>query len=267
MHFLLESLGFPPGTDFVRLAAEVARTERRGQSFELLGGLGLRAEQAPVPGRSAAQSEAPQDLPIDLWPSFRGASPVRLTVASVERSLDCGGLVTVQGRVGSILEPNPLDLPVAFLEDEAPVAGDVGQVHLCGFSVDVDALGFPSQPCAETNQLRAENRIHGQLDGLGAGRIYPGRLAGPEDAPRLKRLPGFAAPRHVVELEFTIDRVFVLENPLTHEPFDLIETRTGDTRLPLFVSRWQLEEDGFPAPEPGMRLRGAFWLGARPSRG
>ena len=64
MDFLLESLGFPPGTDFVRLADRVHALQRSGRRFELGCGVGLHLDR-PEDVRSRWGDEG-------LWPSFRG---------------------------------------------------------------------------------------------------------------------------------------------------------------------------------------------------
>ena len=250
VHFLLESLGFPPSTDYARLARAVSRTELSGRTFEFGCGLGLHAsregEISPGPASGVRLDRTAPERADGLWPSFRGAAPMRLEIESVARAEEAPQFASLEGRLGELGSWSTASIPIAWMESAAPAAGEIRYVHLCGFAVDVESLGFP----ASSPRFRFESAAtrHGAPFG------------------RLERTDDRCAPRHVVELDLEIDRVFVLENPLTHESFDLVEVLVPGGCLPLFVSRWQLEADGLPTPEPGMRIRGAFWLCANGER-
>lgn len=250
LHFLLESLGFPPGTDFVRLAGAVSKTEVSGRTFEFGCGLGLHGSRRGEAPRANAYGKrlhrtAPERAD-GLWPSFRGAAPVRFEVESVAPAEEAPRFASLQGRLGEVGSSSTASVPIAWMDSAAPAAGEIRYVHLCGFAIDVESLGFLACPPRFSFQ--------------------PGTARQAASFGRFERPLDLGAPRNVIELDLNIDRVFVLENPLTHESFDLVEVLAPGGRLPLFVSRWQLEEDGLPAPEPGMRIRGAFWLCANGER-
>ena len=54
-----------------------------------------------------------------------------------------------------------------------------------------------------------------------------------------------------------------LSNPLTGRPVDLLEVDAPERPLHLFVSPWQLREQGFDAPRPGWRIEGTFFFTGR----
>ncbi len=250
MHFLLESLGFPPGTDFVQLAGAVSKTELSGRAFEFGCGLGLHAgPEVGLSSRAGGGTRLARSAPEradGLWPSFRGAAPMRLEVQTVARAEEAPRFASLEGRLGELGSWSSASIPIAWLDSMAPAAGEIRYVHLGGFAVDVESLQFPA------------SRPRFSFESAAA------RLRTPFG--RFVRSSDRYVPKHVIELDLEIDRVFVLENPWTHEPFDLVEALVPGGRLPLFVSRWQLKEDGLPAPEPGMRIRGAFWLCANGER-
>jgi hypothetical protein len=65
-------------------------------------------------------------------------------------------------------------------------------------------------------------------------------------------------PVGCAEVSLRIQEVAHLENRITKLRFDRIETDAPERPHSLFVSRWQLEQDGLPPPRPGLRIEGTF---------
>ena len=65
------------------------------------------------------------------------------------------------------------------------------------------------------------------------------------------------------EVSVRIKAVRHIRNRLTGIPVDILEVDAPERSLHLFVSPWQLEADGFPAPRPGYRVEGTFLFTGR----
>jgi hypothetical protein len=70
-----------------------------------------------------------------------------------------------------------------------------------------------------------------------------------------------------MELSLLVRAIHHLENPLTRERIELVEADAPGRPLDLFLSRWQLEAHGLPAPRPGWRIEGAFLFNGRVAGG
>ncbi len=58
-----------------------------------------------------------------------------------------------------------------------------------------------------------------------------------------------------------------LRNPITGVDVDLLQVDAPGRPLDLFLSRWQLDKDGLPAPRPGYRIEGTFLFNGRVAGG
>ena len=65
-------------------------------------------------------------------------------------------------------------------------------------------------------------------------------------------------PGGCMEVSARVREVRHLMNPLTGVPVEVLEIDAPGRPLELFLSRWQLEADGLPAPRPGWRIEGSF---------
>jgi hypothetical protein len=83
----------------------------------------------------------------------------------------------------------------------------------------------------------------------------------------LRPLEGADAPGGCMELSLVVQAIHHLENPCTRERIELVEARAPGRPLDLFLSRWQLAEQGLPAPRPGWRLEGTFLFSGRVTGG
>jgi hypothetical protein len=83
----------------------------------------------------------------------------------------------------------------------------------------------------------------------------------------LRPLDGEDEPGGCMELALPVRAIHHLENPFTHERIERVEVDAPGRPLDLFLSRWQLEAHGLPAPRPGWRLEGAFLFNGRVAGG
>jgi hypothetical protein len=274
MDFLLETIGFPPGPATERWMSEQTR---RGGPRRVPSG----------PGMAVFVERGQLDGPLALWPSLLGGSRQRLEIrrlapwppedgpperrprglpgiqALLEGRL-CGPLrsaaygnpsaptaprlpgeaaATVQ-ELSACLVDDPLAAPEDGLPPLAP--GQRADFELAAFALDVEQVaGQPNQP----SQRRGAPRV----------------LASPFEpsGQRVAPLSGRQAPAGCVELELEVRRQRRQANRLTGRVYERFEASLGDGELTLFVSRWQLEQDGLPRPEPGAWIRGCFWIEAR----
>jgi hypothetical protein len=274
MDFLLETIGFPPGPATERWMSEQFR---RGGPRRVPSG----------PDMAVFVERGQLDGPLALWPSLLGGSRQRLWVQRLgpwppedgppERRLRRlhGIQALLEGRLcrsqrstksGSDGAPAALrfagepiapaqelsaclvDDPMAVPEDGLPplAAGQHAEFELAAFALDVEQVAAqPNQP----SQRRGAPRLLASPFEPGGQRVAP--------------LSGRQAPAGCVELELEVRRQRRQANRLTGRVYERFEAGLGDGELTLFVSRWQLEQDGLPRPEPGAWIRGCFWIEAR----
>jgi hypothetical protein len=260
LNFLLECIGFPPDQRLEDLVELVLRDGEpapwRGEArfhrrLVLGGGLELRADKDPgakawslVPHfntarrlRVAVDAIRPlPDSPFDALLSGWAAPPSSLDEPrSRAHGYDHDGLATAQ---------SPGAYPIrAFLTDARKLPprlapGHVLALSVAGFALDVTYIGAND------------------------GGSDPGVLER-ENGASLQPLLGDDDPGGCLEVSLCIEKVLHLVNPITGHPFDLLEVDAPERPHSLFVSRWQLEEDGLPPPHPGLRVEGTFFLSGR----
>ena len=247
MDFLLECIGFPPSTD---LAALAARIRREGEAVALRGPSGEHLRM-PFPGRLEVRLDREEGSTQDsLWPCFESTRRLRVAVEHLQALPDAPFDVLLTGRANPAL---PGDPDGARSDDEYPLAaclwdarklprrlprGHVLAVSLAGFALDVSHVG-----------------------------PEPGGLAGRGEGTILRPLAGADAPGGCMELALVVQAIHHLENPFTRERIELVEVAAPGRPLDLFLSRWQLQAQGLPAPRPGWRLEGSFLLTGRVAGG
>jgi len=251
LDFLLECIGFPPDHDLADLErllrAEGEAVAWRGPSgthlrYPLRGGLEVRLDQED------GQSH------VNLWPHFDVPRRLRVALTSLAPVPDSPFDALLHGTANPPL-PGEV-VPEATGEEYALVAylsnarqlprklprGHVIAVSVCGFALDVSYLG-PNQ-----------------------GVRSPAILDEPCGA-ELLPLAGDDAPGGCMELSLRVRSTRQIENPLTKRVVDVIEVDAPGRPLELFLSPWQLAEQGFQRPRPGWRIEGVFLFTGRVSGG
>jgi len=249
--FLLECIGFPPAYDLPglarRITAEGEKTAWRGPSgihlrYPLGGGLEVRLD------REDGQEH------WTLWPYFDVKHRLRVAVQNMLRLPDSPFDVLLHGIANPPLPDDPwnevsgMDYPLAtYLTDARRLPsrlerGHVLAVSVSGFALDIDYVG-PNEGVRSPYVLEEPN---GALLLPAQGKDRPGGC---------------------MELSLRVRSVRRIENPLSGELVDVLEVDAPGRPLDLFVSRWQLEADGHPAPRPGWRVEGAFLFTGRLSGG
>ena len=253
MDFLLECIGFPPDHGLPALIQTVkAKGEPipyRGPAGEhlrypLSGGLEVRAE------REDGQEH------WNVWPFFRVDHRLRLAVLETRRVPDSPFDRLLFGVANPALPETagtqlgdtvPGSLPeleaeefllTAYVTDARRLpaslpAGHVLAVSVAGFALDVSYVG-PNEGAAA-----AEARAGGR------GALF-------------RPLGQQGDPGGCMEISLRIRSLRHLRNPLTGIEVAVLEGDAPGRPMPLFVSRWQLEEEGLPFPRPGWRIEGAF---------
>jgi len=88
----------------------------------------------------------------------------------------------------------------------------------------------------------------------------------PASTPRgasVSPLGGAEAPGGCAELSVRIQEVRHARNSITGEPVEIVEVDAPERPLHLFLSPWQLAQDGLPSPRPGYRVEGTFLFTGR----
>lgn len=246
MEFLLECVGFAPDTDqdwlrerVLELGEPVAWRGPGGQHLKLrlADGIELRLDQ-----------EEGDDV-VTLLPYFAEPNRLRVGVNTLNAIQDSpfDALLT-----GWVAPPRPGRDPgeppgayrlAAWLTDARKLPrtlrrGHVLAISVAGFSLDVTFIG----PNSESPRLGVQELPRG---------AYIDTLGGPDD-------PGGCS-----DVSARIKEVRQTRNELTGELIEIIEVDAPERPLRLFVSPWQLERDGLPAPRPGYRIDGTFLFNGR----
>lgn len=251
MDFLLECIGFPPHTDLAELAA---RIRREGEAVALRGPRGEH-RRLSFPGGLEVRLDREEGAANDsLWPYYDVPRRLRVAVDGLRRVPDSPFDALLTGRANPPLpedpwcEANGEEYPLsAYLCDARRLPrqlprGHVLAVSIAGFALDVSYVG-PNE--GVQNPYLAEE---------------PGGAV-------LLPLEGSEQPGGCMELSLPVRAIHHLENPLTHEPIEMVEADAPGRPLDLFLSRWQLRNHLLPLPRPGWRIEGAFLFNGRASGG
>lgn len=246
MDFLLECIGFPPQQDpeeLVRLVLDEGEPVAwRGDPenhlrLELGGGLELRLDREPG-----------QDF-WTLLPHYRVPFRLRVAVESIERVADSpfDALLT-----GWASPPGP-DRPdrvapgayrlSTWLTDARRLPRSLSKGHVLAVSVAGFAL---------------EVGYVGSNDGVCRREIL--------DLPRgawVRPLGAPDSPGGCSEVSLRVRELVRVRNDITGRTVELVIADAPERPLPLFVSPWQLSQDGLPEPRPGWRLEGTFLFTGR----
>ena len=254
MDFLLECIGFPPDYDLDALARRVSD---EGDSVAWRGPAGTHM-RLPLTGGVEVRLDREEDQPhYSLWPHFEVRHRLRVAVQAITRVPDSPFDVLLTGIANPPLPLADDDDPRESLGEDYPLAtyvsdarrlpkqlprGHVLAVSISGFALDVTYLG-PNEGVRDPYVL--EEPCGALLVPLGDDE-HPGGC---------------------MELSLRIRSVRHLQNPLTGVRVDRLELDAPGRPLDVFVSRWQLEAEGFDAPRPGGRIEGAFLFSGRVSGG
>lgn len=240
MDFLLECIGFPPDQD---QAALIDRVRREGEPvawrgdpedhlrLPLGGGLELRLDREPEK---------------DFWtlvPAYQVPHRLRVAVDSLRTPPDSPFDALLTGWACPPAPPDPRAGPgeyllATWLTDARKLPrrldpGHVLAVSAAGFALAVDYVG-PNEGVRDPAIL--ERRRGAFVEPLG----------GPDD-------PGGCS-----EVSARVQSIKHVRNPLTGRGVDLLVCDAPERPLLVFVSPWQLSQDGLPAPRPGWRVEGTF---------
>jgi hypothetical protein len=259
--FLLECIGFPPDHPLDDIVERVRRDGEpapwRGPPehhvrLSLCAGLELRADHDPVRGtwsvvphyqshrRLRVSVEAIQSLPDSRFDALLTGWAAPPLPHELEREtfveLSSGGVLVAHA---------PGAYPITmYLTDarrlpaDGVPPGSVLAVSVAGFALDVSYVG-PDEGARDAAVLERET---------GAS---------------IEPLDGPGEPSGCCEVSLRVQEVAHLENPITKLRFDRVETDAPERPHSLFVSRWQLEQDGLPPPRPGARIEGTFLFTGR----
>lgn len=251
MDFLLECIGFPPSTEIAALAE---RIRREGEPVALRGPGGEHL-RLPLPGGLEVRLDREKGEAHDsLWPYYESSRRLRVAIQSLHAVPDSPFDRLLHGRANP---PIPEDVWREVSGDEYPLSaflcdarrlprslprGHVLAVSLAGFALDISYVG-PNEGVLNPH-LREE----------------PGGSA-------LLPLADADQPGGCMELSLLVRAIHHFENPFTHERVELVEADAPGRPLDLFLSRWQLDAHGMPAPRPGWRVEGAFLFNGRVAGG
>jgi hypothetical protein len=244
--FLLECIGFPPGTD---LDALVARVAHEGEPAPWRGP-GERHLRLPLGGGLELRLDREEpDSPWSLLPHYQSPHRLRVAIESVRGVPDSRFDALITGWA---------DPPGAWPRDD----GAPGAYRLCAWLLDARRLPLDLAP---------GNVLALALAGFALDVGYVGPNAGAREAAIIERehgawiepLGGPDDPGGCSEVSLRIQEVRHMRNPLSGEALELIVADAPGRPLELFASRWQLERDGLPAPRPGWRIEGSFLLSGR----
>ncbi len=251
MEFLLECIGFGPDVDLKALHAHVRAV---GESVAWRGPDGEHLKLPLAPDIELRMDREEGDSVITLLPYYAERRRLRIAVlgARIVEDSPFDALLT-----GWVAPPrpdmqNPGGSPGAYslatwLTDARRLPRHLPTGHVLAISVAGFALHVRSVEKANAN-LRPE---HQELR-RGAF-IQP--LGGTDD-------PGGCS-----DISARILEVRHTTNQLTGLPIDILTVDAPERPLHLFVSPWQLAQDGLPAPRPGYRIDGTFMFIGRVAGG
>jgi len=245
--FLLECIGFPPDSDRDELVATI---RRHGEpvAYRGPGGEHLRMKLAQGIELRLDREEG-RDV-LDLYPYFAERNRLRVSVESLREVADSPFDALLIGWVApptpgapSLWPPPGAYLLSTWLTDARRLprgveAGRVLAISTAGFSLDVTYLG-PNDGVRD-----------------------PAILESPRGA-SVSPLGGAEAPGGCAELSVRIQEVRHARNSITGEPVEIVEVDAPERPLHLFLSPWQLAQDGLPSPRPGYRVEGTFLFTGR----
>jgi len=245
--FLLECVGFPPLTDHDEL---IERSREAGDAVAWRGPGGEHLRLRLAEGiELRLDREEGQDI-ISLLPYYAERARLRIGVKDVRVIADSAFDALLSGWVAPPVEgvaqawgPPGAYLLTTWLTDARRLPARLGLGHVlaistAGFALDVTYLG-PND-----------------------GGERPEVLELPRGA-CIAPLGGIRNPGGCSDVSARIKEVRHTRNEVSGELVDILEIDAPERALHLFISPWQLERDGLPAPRPGYRIEGTFLFTGR----
>lgn len=242
MDFLLECVGFPPDQDLGEL---IELAHERGESVPWRGPEG---EHLTIPLADGIELRFDREEDSDHWsllPFYREEQRLRVAVQSI-RSLEDSpfdALLTGWAAPTRAAFQDEWCGPGAYLLScwltdarrlpKSLLPGRVLSVGIAGFALEVEFVGPNSEAPDES-----------VYDLEGGALLEP--LTGPD------------APGGCMHASLRVMSVRHTRNPITELPVMLLECDAPERSLHVFVSPWQLEQDGLRMPRPGWRVEGSF---------
>jgi hypothetical protein len=247
MDFLLECIGFPPGTDFERLEE---RLLRQGETAPLVQATGTHLRLAMAGGVELRLDREPDSELSVIWPHFNSTRRLRV---------EYRGMVPAPG--------TPYDVVLHGLANP-PIPGDPWcEVEGHDYALSTHLTGARLLP----KKLAHGHVLALSVAGFGIDVSYCGPNAGVRDRNILEEpcgallVPtiGSDAPAGCMDLSLRIRSIRRLENPWTQERILILEVDAPGRPLELFVSPWQFEFGELEEPRPGYRIEGSFLFSGR----
>jgi hypothetical protein len=245
VEYLLECVGVPP--DFPRRELE-QRILREGESAPWRGAPEDHLRLALGGGLELRMDRDEDEVHWTLTPHYRDAHRMRLAIDTLRGAPDAPHDALLRGWAFPPTPGEDSRLPGAYrmatwVNDARRLprrlaAGHVVGVSCTGYALAVDYLGAND------------------------GGATKGVLERPHGA-RLMPLTDAHSPGGAMHISARLRAVHHLRNSLTGNAVDLLEIDAPGRPLHLFTSPWQLREDGFAPPRPGLRIEGVFIFAGR----
>jgi len=257
MDFLLECIGFSPSVseedlvELVRQRGEAAAWRGEPDDHRVLslgGGLEVRADRNPGD---------------DFWtltPQFKVPHRLRLAVTTIVRQPESPFDALLSGWASPPIKPQAPRAPSGLERGESPPV--TGAYRLSTWITDARRLGPRISPGHVLAVSVAGFAVH-------VDRVIPNDQV---DSPSILERPAGAyirplgapaEPGGCCDVSLRIRAVRRLRNELTGEPVEIAICDAPDRPMLLFLSPWQLQGEGHPAPRPGMRIEGTFMFTGR----
>lgn len=248
MDFLLECIGFPPDVDPDELISQVLL---RGEGAPWRGD---REEHMRLPLGAGLELRLDREPGEEFWtllPYHREDQRLRFAVDRIERVPDSPFDALLEGWAA----PPAPDLP-------DPLPGDGGAYRLSTWIVDARRL--PARlPLGHVLAISTSGfALNVDYVGPNAGVKQAGILELPHGA-SIEPLGGADSPAGCCELSVRVRELRHLRNPLSGREVAQVVIDSPGRPLSLFLSPWQLQQDGLPMPRPGWRIEGVFLFSGR----
>lgn len=246
MDFLLECIGFPPGTDADDL---IRRVRDQGESVPWRGDPSSHRRLLLADG---LELRLDREVDQDFWtllPHFKVPYRLRVAVESLVAVPDSPFDALL---IGWAAPPAP----------EAPESDGQGAYRLAAWLTDARRL---------PRQLRQGHVLAVGVAGFALEVSYVGPNEGVRDRDILELphgafvapLTGSDSPGGCSEVSLRVKEIRHLRNPITGLTVDVLITDAPERPLLLFLSPWQLFNDGLLQARPGWRIEGTFLFTGR----
>jgi len=247
MDFLLECVGFPPGTDLEELEEHLLRV---GERVPLVKAKGTHLRAPLAHGLELRLDREAGSDAASIWPHFSSNRRLRVAYRGTIPASGTPYDAILHGIANPPLPDDPfgetggsdyalsMHLTGARRLPRNLSDGHVLALSLAGFALDVSYCG-PNEGVRDDNILEEPSGAH----------LLPS--------------VGSEAPAGCMELSLRIRSTRQMVNPWTQETITILEVDAPGRPLELFFSPWQLALGDLQAPRPGHRIEGAFLFSGR----